>query len=128
MDRGKKGPKRKVGQSGSEFVVVPPPASEDNFSSLENGERGGGGGGVKFKESETQAKLQLRLINLRFGSYGLLGLVMAVTWVTAFAAVFSDSRTSASAPASFTSRNLWYPFVIFHGLQVSIFTREGIIS
>lgn len=63
--------------------------------------------GVKFKESEYHAKIQVKLLIVRFGSYGLLGLVLGLPWVLAFAIVFSD-----------TSDDLWYPFVILQGLQV----------
>ena len=63
--------------------------------------------GVRFKESEYHAQLQVKLLTFRFGSYGLLGLVLGLPWVMAFAIVFSE-----------TSDDLWYPFVVFQGLQV----------
>ena len=63
--------------------------------------------GVRFKESEHHAKMQVNLLTFRFGSYGLLGLVLGLPWVMAFAIVFSE-----------TSDDLWYPFVVFQGLQV----------
>lgn len=63
--------------------------------------------GVKFKESEYHAQMQVKLLIVRFGSYGLLGLVLGLPWILAFAIVFSD-----------TSDDLWYPFVILQGLQV----------
>eukprot|EP00093_Oithona_nana_P013288 13288.XXX_936882_940044_1 [CDS] Oithona nana genome sequencing. len=67
--------------------------------------------GVKFKESEYHAQMQVKLLIVRFGSYGLLGLVLGLPWILAFAIVFSD-----------TSDDLWYPFVILQGLQgVTIF-------
>ena len=65
--------------------------------------------GVRFKESEHHAKLQVNLLTFRFGSYGLLGLVLGLPWVMAFAIVFSE-----------TSDDLWYPFVVFQGLQVKV--------
>ena len=65
------------------------------------------GSGVKFKETDSQAKRQVRLLTIRFAFYGLLGLAMALTWITAFAAVYSES-----------TYDLWYPFTIFNGSQV----------
>jgi hypothetical protein len=47
------------------------------------------------------------MLTYRFGSYGLLGLVMGIPWVTAFAGVFSEPIDG-----------LWYVFIIFQGLQV----------
>ena len=63
---------------------------------------------VKFKETEGQAQYQNLMLTYRFGTYGLLGLVMNLPWLLAFANVFSD-----------TSKDLWYAFVVFHGFQVT---------
>ena len=63
---------------------------------------------VKFKETEFQAKVQSRLLTLRFGAYGLLSLVMTLPWLMSFILVFSGADPI-----------LWYPFIIFLGLQVS---------
>ena len=63
---------------------------------------------VKFKETEFQAKVQSRLLTLRFGAYGLLSLVMTLPWLMSFILVYSGADPI-----------LWYPFIIFLGLQVS---------
>ena len=63
---------------------------------------------VKFKETEFQAKVQSRLLTLRFGAYGLLSLVMTLPWLISFIVVYSGGDPI-----------LWYPFIIFLGLQVS---------
>ena len=67
---------------------------------------------VKFKETEYQAKLQSRLLTYRFGAYGLLSLVMTLPWLMAFIIVFSSNEDEKY-------QQLWYPFVIFQGLQVN---------
>lgn len=61
---------------------------------------------VRFKETEKQALRQIKVLTVRFGTYGLLGLVMNLPWLLAFANVFSD-----------LTHALWYPFVVFHGFQ-----------
>ena len=68
---------------------------------------------VKFKETEYQAKLQSRLLTYRFGAYGLLSLVMTLPWLMAFIIVFSSNEDEKY-------QQLWYPFVIFQGLQVNV--------
>jgi hypothetical protein len=66
---------------------------------------------VKFKETEQQALIQNKLLTIRFGKTLLLGLVMNFPWLLSFVKVFSKN----------TSDYIWYPFVIFHGFQVSFF-------
>ena len=72
---------------------------------------------VKFKETEFQAKVQSRLLTLRFGAYGLLSLVMTLPWLMSFILVYSGADPI-----------LWYPFIIFLGLQVSKYFFIDIIQ
>lgn len=85
---------RKLAQT-EDFETEPAPPNNDDQTAS-----------VRFKETEKQALRQIKVLTYRFGTYGLLGLVMNLPWLLAFANVFSDLTNS-----------LWYPFVVLHGFQ-----------
>jgi hypothetical protein len=63
--------------------------------------------GVKFQITEQAADREDFKKTLRFAVYVVLALLVGAAWIFGFVAIYVDGMS-----------DLWYPFIVFNGLQV----------